>query len=369
VLARIDGIADPTEVGDPAYAEGLRTAVSAALDYGLAGVEQGEERAPSLPRVLLTQARLAARSGISLDTIVRRYFAGYSLLCDFLIEEAGGDADDALDGVELKRLLRSQAVLFDRLIVAVSDEYAREHEERRRSSERIRAERVRRLLDGELLDPTALSYDFDALHLGAVATGPGAPQALRRLADQLGRRLLLIRPDRRTVWGWLGGRQALDPSEVVALAAQWPAEIVVALGEPAEGLAGWRLTHRQAIAALSVTRRSRSRVARYADVALLAGVLQDDLLASSLRQLYLAPLEAERDGGQVARETLRAYFSADRNVSSAAAALGISRRTATSRLRAIEELLGRKLDDIAPELSVALRLEQLVPESAVPRAD
>ena len=35
---------------------------------------------------------------------------------------------------------------------------------------------------------------------------------------------------------------------------------------------------------------------RYVDVALLAAVLQDDLLATSLRKLYLEPLEAERDG-------------------------------------------------------------------------
>jgi DNA-binding PucR family transcriptional regulator len=77
--------------------------------------------------------------------------------------------------------------------------------------------------------------------------------------------------------------------------------------------------------------------------------------------IYLAPLAAERDGGAVARRTLRAYFAAERNISSTAAALGVDRRTVRNRLRAIEELLGRPLGEAAPDLEVALRLEQLAP--------
>jgi DNA-binding PucR family transcriptional regulator len=90
---------------------------------------------------------------------------------------------------------------------------------------------------------------------------------------------------------------------------------------------------------------------------LLAAVGRDELLAGSLRQLYLAPLEQTRDGGRVARRTLRAYFRAERNVSSTAAALGVDRRTVTNRLRAIEELLGRPLGSAATDLEIALRLE------------
>ena len=52
----------------------------------------------------------------------------------------------------------------------------------------------------------------------------------------------------------------------------------------------------------------------------------------------------------MARETLRAYFAAERNISSTAAALGVDRRTVTNRIRAIEELFGRPLKDCATEL-------------------
>ena len=119
------------------------------------------------------------------------------------------------------------------------------------------------------------------------------------------------------------------------------------VGEPGEGLSGWRFSHRQAKAALPVAERRGQAVVRYADVALLASILRDDLLATSLRQLYLEPLERARDGGKVARETLRAYFAAERNISSTAAALGVDRRTVTNRIRAIEDLFGRPLRDFA----------------------
>jgi DNA-binding PucR family transcriptional regulator len=98
-------------------------------------------------------------------------------------------------------------------------------------------------------------------------------------------------------------------------------------------------------------------VVRYADVALLAAVAGDDLIAGSLRQLYLAPLERARDGGKVSRETLRAYFAAERNVSSTAAALGVDRRTVRNRLGAIEDLLGRPLKGAEADLEIALRLD------------
>ncbi|HWO47309.1 MAG TPA: helix-turn-helix domain-containing protein, partial [Solirubrobacterales bacterium] len=93
------------------------------------------------------------------------------------------------------------------------------------------------------------------------------------------------------------------------------------------------------------------------DVAVLASIARDELLATSLRRLYLEPLERMRDGGKVARQTLRAYFDAERNISSTAAALGVDRRTVRNRLRAIEDSLGRPLTGSLADLEIALRLD------------
>jgi DNA-binding PucR family transcriptional regulator len=60
----------------------------------------------------------------------------------------------------------------------------------------------------------------------------------------------------------------------------------------------------------------------------------------------------------VLRQTLRAYFAAERNASSAAAALGVARHTIENRLRKIEERLDRRLSTCLAELEVALRVEE-----------
>jgi DNA-binding PucR family transcriptional regulator len=98
---------------------------------------------------------------------------------------------------------------------------------------------------------------------------------------------------------------------------------------------------------------------RYGEAALLAAVLQDDLLAASLYQLFIEPLTYERDEGAMALETLCAYFASERNAASAAAVLGVSRQAVNGRLRMIEERLGRTINGSGPELEVALRVRDL----------
>lgn len=353
---RVYAIADPAEAADPQYVEGLRTAIEAALEYGIVAIEAGE-RIPPVPTTLLAQARIAARNQVSLETVLRRYFAGYVLLGDFLLEAAD---IEGVEGAELKGLMRAEAAIFDRLIVAVSEEYDREEQSRAQGTALRRAERVRRLLDGELLETNELGYELDGHHLGLVSYGPGARAAVDALAGGLDCRLLAVRREEGIFWAWLGSRSRLEPEKLQGLAAQQlPADLTLAIGEPGEGVAGWRLTHRQARAALTVALRGGQQVVRYADVALLASALQSELLVTSLHEFYLAPLLAERDGGKIFRETLCAYFAAEQNVSSTAAALGINRGTVTKRLRAIEERIGRSLASCGVELSVALRLSEL----------
>lgn len=360
-FTRICAIADPTDIADPAYREGLRHAVSAAFDYGFNALEHGTKRVPPIPVALLAQARLAARNGVSLDTVMRRYFAGYAVLGDHMVEEGSGLLSEA----DLKAVLSVQAVLLDGVLAAVGEEFRRELAGvRPQTSEQYRARLVECLLDGEFVDPAAvateLSYDFDACHTAVTSAGPNGWEAISTLAAQLDCRPLLVRRPEQAVWGWMAARRRLDPTQVEALAeSSLPHGTALALGEPANGLSGWRLTHRQAAAALPIARRSSAAVARYGDVALLASAYRDDLLLTSLHQLYLAPLEGGRDRGEVARQTLRAYFATGCNTSSAAAALGVKRHTVTNRLRAVEEKLGQSLATCTPDIESALRLEEL----------
>jgi hypothetical protein len=357
VLARAAALLGSMRDLDPEFLEGQREAAGAAVDYGIRAIEIGEERLRDVPAVFHAQARLTARSGVSVDTMMRRYFAGYVLLGDFLMREADSCS---LDGAALQCIMRDTAVVFDRLTSTMAEEFQREMDGRYASPEARLASRVRALLSGELMDAAEIDYEFDAWHLGAIVSGGGGLGALRELARRLDRRLLHVGSDDDTVWAWFGGRRPLEPEEVDSvLSSVWPDEASLALGESASGLAGWRLTHRQAQAVLPVARRTGSGYVRYADAALLASLIQDDLLAGSLRERYLAPLASERDGGATLRETLRAFFSADRNVSSAAALLGVNRHTVTNRLRSVEERIGRSLTSSAAEIEAALRLQDL----------
>ena len=355
-LTRVHAIADPTKSADPAYADGLRVAVGAAIDYGLAVLSRGEERPPPIPAALLVQTRMAARNRVGLDTVLRRYFAGYMMLTDFLVQEVQAAE---LPGMLFRRMMQDQAGIFEQLLAAVIEEHSREQDRRLESAEQLRGERVRRLLAGELLDTAGLAYDFDCAHLGLIAAGSGAEREIRALASKFDRSLLLVATD-ESLWAWIGGRGPVDPRKLSsALSASLPSNVVVALGEPARGLDGWRLTHRQAAAALRVAERTSEALVHYVDVALSAAALRDDVLSASLRQIYLEPLSRERDGGDAARATLRAYFAANRHLTSAAASLGVTRNTVASRLRVIDERLGRAVDSAAASIEVALRIDEL----------
>jgi hypothetical protein len=359
VLTRIHAVADPPAAAGPEYAAGLRVTVCTVLDYWIDVLEGGDDRMPPLPAELLNQARLAAHSNVGLDIVLRRCFAGHTLLTSVLLQEA--ERVDDMTGSALKHLLRVQTALFDCLVGAVTETYTSAVEVRSDAVDERSVKRVKRLLAGEWLDTSSFSYDFDNRHhLGMIAAGSGAGEAIRDLIRAFDRRPLMIRGGKDIVWAWLGSRQEFEPGELTSRTfATWPGHALLAIGEPAPGMGGWRLTHQQARAAFMIARRGSEPVVRYADIALLASALRDDLLVSSLEQLYLDPLEREQDGGATLRRTLTAYFAAGRNASSAAAHLDVSRQTKSSRLRTVEVRIGRPLETCAAGMETALKLQHL----------
>ena len=349
---------DPAAGEDAEYVAGARAAVAEAVDYGLMAIERGEEWFGSIPPAAVAQARRAARNGVSLERVLLRYNAGHTLLGDFIMQ-AAEHGDFASNGVALRHVLRTQGALLDHFTASTAHEYQREVERMAHSPELRRTEHVQRLLAGAPVDAGELDYEFDAEHVGVIAMGARAGEAVRGLAAELSRQLLSVSRSEATVWAWFGGRRRLAITDIERLmSATAPAGVSLAVGEPGVGIDGWRLTHRQAQAAMLVALRRPQRLTRYADVALLAAVLRDQELARSLLEIHLSPLEEQR-GGAVARETLRAYFAAGCNAATAAAALGVNRHTVERRVHTIEERLGRLLHTCHAELEVALRLEEL----------
>ncbi len=128
IFARIsDEQFDLTGSENAEYVAGLRAAIVAALDHVLTGIEHGvKESTESVPAAAIEQARRAARLGVGLDTVLRRYVAGYSQLEGFIMGEV--ERDRSLGTVMLRDVLGRAGMLVEGLISAVSDAYQREVE-------------------------------------------------------------------------------------------------------------------------------------------------------------------------------------------------------------------------------------------------
>jgi PucR C-terminal helix-turn-helix domain len=359
IFAHVRAVSGLAGIEDAEYQAGLVATIVAVVDYSFTCIEQGEECSEPIPPAAIAQARRSARNGVSLDTVVLRYIAGHRLLGEFVMEEVD-HSGLASNGYILRLLRTTQEAVLERLAAAIASEYRQEHERVGRSAGQRRRERVQRLLAGEPVDADKLDYELDAWHLGMIATGAGAEKAIRGLADHLGCQLLSIVCGDATVWAWFGGRRRIAVTDVEhMLSSNGAASVSLTIGEPGHGVNGWRLTHLQAQEALWVAMRSRQRVTRYADVLLVAPLLRNEVPARSLEEIFLAPLDSPRNGGQVLRQTLRALFATGHNIKAAAAMLEVDRGTVRNRRRTIEQRLGRPLHRCQAELEVALRLEQL----------
>ena len=130
IFARIsDQWFDRTGSEDPDYVAGLRAAGVAALDYVLVGIERSGESLEAVPVAALEQARRAARAGVGLETVLRRYLAGYAVVEGFVVQETERAEQDLIPPTHgLRDVLADMSALVDRLITAVSRAYGEEIE-------------------------------------------------------------------------------------------------------------------------------------------------------------------------------------------------------------------------------------------------
>jgi AcrR family transcriptional regulator len=139
IFARVhDGAFDPAGSGDAEYVAGLRAAVAAVLDYGLTGIERGGKSSAVVPSAAVAQARRAARAEVGLDTVLRRYIAGYAVLEDFIMQEVDYSYLQG-DRTRLRHVLETSASLLDRLIPSIASAYMQEVEPARSQTGRPRA--------------------------------------------------------------------------------------------------------------------------------------------------------------------------------------------------------------------------------------
>lgn len=311
-----------------------------------------------LPDIDATLIVIAARVG-DLSSLLAGYrFAQMALWGSWfeLIE-----ASDLDDEEEVKHeLLRHGSQYFfqyaDLVNRYMAEGYQRSVERAAARGEHHRFQALKTLLEADPLSGVHLEVDLSSYHLGCVAWGEGAEEAVRALGARLDRSVQLTLRLHNNWWGWLSGSRPLDPEQHSELGCFDPGPgIRIAFGLEGFGESGFRATNHQALRAQWVAPPGPSTI-HYEDVAVetLATEAEGDARAFVAHELR--GIDDPSAASARLRETLAAYFAAELNAASAGAALGVHHQTVTNRLRVIEERIGRPLGSRHLELAVALRL-------------
>jgi hypothetical protein len=343
---------------DAEYEAGRTAAVVAIVEYSLDAIERGGEWGP-IPHALVAQVHRAARIGVRPGVLVRRYLTGHRRFMSHVVEEAmkNGYADH--EGA-IEDLRERYGSLLEHIITSIEHEYDQESVTFARSPEQRRTKLVGRMLV-EDIDPAELKeLDYEvpgSWHLGVIAPAIEGAEALRCLKIDH-EDLLCVPGEDGTVWAWLGGRTKLTVPEFKRLlSANGHSHASLAVGEPGQGLEGWRQTHQEARMALLIVRHEPHGLTRCADVLPVAGVLHNEVIISMYKKTYILPLNTLARSGQPARKALLAYFKHGRNASTAGDAIKVTRRTIENHLKEVRKILDAPLNMTG--LEIALRLEEL----------
>jgi hypothetical protein len=261
---------------------------------------------------------------------------------------------------------------FDHVLDAVIPRYQEVSAELNRSRRDHRRMVLAQILDGSIDAITEeldciLAYSLGDTHLAAVMQTPGiSPPGtdiarLRDAADARG--TLLAQHTARTWLVWLGRPGGFGPTNLSRLRrALVDTGLTIAVGAPADGLAGLRRTRQHALETQRVQHAlgTDGRRCLWAhEVRLETLLLGDKQRALDFLTDELGPLGADDSFARRLRETLLAWLTMGSH-GSAAAMLGVHENTVRNRLRAAQELLGVPLMGRRTELMVALRLERLL---------
>lgn len=351
---------------DPALFAAQKESTDASLRGILDGLVAGRTPPEQASDSILREARLAAQANVDLHVLLHTSRVGQATTWDCFLEVADELLPQA--GQRLPVLRHASQYHFawnDRVTALIIDAYDKE-----RSAfffhgrDRKRRAMVRDLLAGIPVDEVALGYSLRGRHLGFVVWGDAPEVGVRQLTTMLGWPFLTVPGTGGTVLGWVGRPAGKMAGDNDLLKLDLPQGTYLACGEYANDAEGMRLSHRQAWQAYRVARITSQPITWYRKVALEALVLRDLSAVRDFVRQELGPLYGTAERAVVLRATLRAYFASGQNAASTAAVIGVHERTVAYRLRSVEKWLGTTITTVRDELSVALRLSDLLQDEA-----
>jgi DNA-binding PucR family transcriptional regulator len=328
------------------------------------------------PAASLEYARRRAQRGTPLTALLRAYRLGHTCFSDWLLKELAQRADDAhMITAATMGMSKVVAGYVDQTSEEIVAAYTRERENWLRNRSAARSARIRDLLSGQRINVSAteatLGYRLRQYHVGLVCwTGDAAAavddvtrleHAICHVAGKAacsGEPVFLPR-DERSAWAWLplGIRDTFDAA--AASTAGTDPDIHFAFGDAAKGTAGFRLTHRQAIAAQAVALAARSptpRVVTFGEVAPVAMMIGSPDLLRAWVIGTLAGLATDDEHHARLRDTLLVFLESGGSYKTTAEQLVLHKNTVQYRIRKAEESLGRPVGENRHDVELALQV-------------
>lgn len=347
---------------DPMFQETELPSITGALTSIIHGMRHSRHLPDGASEGALEEARLAAQTGVELSDLLLTRRIGQVVLWNWILDTTVSIVPEGPERVAvLKQAAEYHFAWNDIITHDVVGAYEREKAAyflHRR--DRQRRAIVQDLLNGVPTDAEQLGYNLRVTHLAVVAWGKGAAATLNSLAATLQGSLLVIEGTGGTSLAWLGSSRMAEAAAKHLATLSPPPGTYLAVGEPAAGVEGFRLGHRQAWQACRVARLKPQPVTRYTDVALESVVLRDLPAARDFMMSELGPIAEEDPRTELLRETLRAYFDTGQNAAATATRIRVHERTVAYRLKSIEDRLGFPLNQRRDELAIALRLADVL---------
>jgi len=336
------------------------------------------------PAASLEYARRRAQRGTPLPALLRAYRLGHTRFSDWLFKELAQQTNDP-------QMITAATLSMSRIVAGYVDQtseeivaaYTRERENWLRNRSTARAARIRDLLSGERINVNAteatLGYRLRQYHVGVVCWADDTMAAvdnitrLEHAISHVAGKAACSDPaflprDVSTAWAWLplGIRDTFDAA--AASTAGLDDDIHVAFGDPARGTTGFRLTHRQAIAAQAVALAAGTpppRAVTFGEVAPVAMMLGSADLLRAWVLGTLGGLAADDENHARLRETLLIFLQSGGSYKTTAERLMMHKNTVQYRIRKAEESLGRPVGENRHDVELALRASRWLGSSVL----
>jgi hypothetical protein len=361
--------------GGPEQFDLLRMGIESQMIQCLLRVSGATPDAPAVTDEALLSAVQLVRRGISLDRVLRGARLGQAQMARGFLS-ACRELVPASDCTDHMQCVSEQLFeYFDDFCGSIVDAYIHERDRWMTSAAAARDEAVRQILNDEPVDTAAtqkvLDYYLNRDHLALTLWYEPSfnrvdTSQLQIVAHDLllhlgARQQLIVPVGAGRLWAW-GNQRQFGRSVDVDVSAARPAQrdVRVAVGMPADGVDGFRRSHRDALAAEKVARCSdpgkSAWASSYAEVAIPAMLTADLDAARQFVQRELGPLAADTAHAADLRATLLSYFEEESSPFAAARRLHVARNTVGYRVKRATELLGYDLSTRRYSLHTALIL-------------